>query len=151
MSSQSPRAGRVARTLQLELAEMIRGLKDPRIAAAGPASINHVDVNRDMSVATIYVSFIGAGEGVTAAAVEALGRATSALRGPLARRLHLRRAPELRFFADSSVEFTARLSEIVAEDTARAVPDEATPDQATPDQVTPDQVASDQATKEEEE
>ena len=125
MSRESPRAGRVARTIQLELAEMIRGLKDPRINAAGPASINHVDVNSDLSVATVYVSFIGSDEAVTAAAVEALGRAATRLRGPLGRRMNLRRAPELRFVADHSVEFTARLSEIVVEDEARrAEPEE---------------------------
>lgn len=119
MSRDNPRAGRVARTIQLELAEMIRGLKDPRIAAAGPASVNHVDVNSDLSVATVYVSFIGADARVSAVAVEALGRAASRLRGPLGRRMNLRHAPELRFLADDSVEFAARLSEIVADDEVR--------------------------------
>jgi ribosome-binding factor A len=106
--------------LQIELTDLIAGLKDPRLAGAGPVSINHVDVNRDISVATVYVSFIGADDRVTAAAIDALVGAGPRLRGPLARRLHLRRAPELRFVADSSVEFAARLSEIVAEDEARA-------------------------------
>lgn len=124
MKGSSPRAGRVARTIQSELAELIRGLKDPRIAAAGPASVNHVDVNRDISVATVYVSFIGADPATQSAAVAALDRAGARLRGPIGRRLNLRRAPELRFVADDSVEFTARLSEIVADDEARGAKEE---------------------------
>ena len=124
MSSQSPRRGRVAKTLQVQLAEMLRNLKDPRIAAAGPLSVNHVDVNRDLSVAIVYVSFIGGDAPSATAAVAALEGASPRLRGPLARRLNLRRAPELRFVADSSVEFNAKLAEIVAEDAARSVPEE---------------------------
>lgn len=116
----SPRVGRVARTLQAELSDLIRTLKDPRIEAAGPASVNHVDVNRDLSVATIYISFIGADEPASGAAVAALNAASGRLRGAIGRRLDLRRAPELRFVADKSVDFNARLAEIIAEDQARA-------------------------------
>lgn len=120
MKGDGGRRARVARTLQAELAELIRGLSDPRITAAGLPSINHVDVNVDYSVAEVYVSFIGGSSAAVAPALEALAGAAARLRGPLGRRMNLRRAPELRFHADQSVEFRARLSEIVAEDERRA-------------------------------
>lgn len=122
MKGDGGRRARVARTLQAELAELIRGLSDPRIAAAGLPSINHVDVNVDYSVAEIYVSFIGGSSAAAAPAIEALGGAAARLRGPLGRRMNLRRAPELRFHFDRSVDFGARLSEIVADDERRAHP-----------------------------
>lgn len=123
MSEGGNRRARVARTLQAELSELLGGLSDPRIAAAGLPSINHVDVNVDYSVADVYVSFIG-GSGESGRAIAALERAAARLRGPLGRRMNLRRAPELRFHGDDSVEFRARLSEIVADDERRAAGDD---------------------------
>jgi ribosome-binding factor A len=114
----------VARTIQGELSSLIRELADPRIAAAGLPSITHVDVNVDCTVADVYISLIGGDEAALEAAVAALAGAAPRLRGPVGRRLHLRVAPELRFHGDRSVEFAARLTEIIRDDERRSVSDE---------------------------
>lgn len=115
------RRARVARTMRSHLAEMIRiDLKDPRLDAVPLVSVNLVELNRDMSVARVFVGFPGADRGPAEAAVAALAAGAGRLRGPLARRMNLARAPELRFSLDTSQEFGQRLTEIVREDARRA-------------------------------
>lgn len=115
--SGSPRKARMAQAVRAALAELIRDtVRDPRVEAAGLVSIDHVELNRDMSVAHVYVAFLGGDDAAGPAAVEALSRAAGGLRGRLGRHLKLKRAPELRFHHDTSVEFGLRLSEIVRND-----------------------------------
>ena len=99
------------------LAELIdREIRDPRVRAAGFASINHVELNRDMSVARVYVSFVGAADqnpAVRDRAMAGLRSAAGFLRGPAGRALRLRRAPELRFVLDDSPAFSQRISDLV--------------------------------------
>jgi ribosome-binding factor A len=112
-----PRRVRVAEAMRKNLAEMLeREVRDPRLHEAGIVSVNHVELNRDMSVARVYVSFYGGPEEAAPEAVSALGRAAGRLRGPVARRINLKRAPELRFEHDTSPELRQRISEIVHED-----------------------------------
>lgn len=124
MSQQgNPRRERVAQALRNVLAEMIdREIKDPRVREAGLISIQHVELNRDMSVARIYVSFLGPAEHdetVRKRAVAGLEAAVGFMRGPVGRRLRLRHTPELRFVVDDSSAFQQRISELVrAEETA---------------------------------
>ncbi len=112
----NPRRARVAQAMRNLLAEMLdREVKDPRVRAAGMASVNHVELNRDMSVARVYVSFLGPAESdrnVAESALAGLEAAAGFLRGPVGRRLHLRRAPSLRFVFDDTPEFQQRLSRI---------------------------------------
>jgi ribosome-binding factor A len=116
----NPRRARVAQTMRDLLAQMIdRDIKDPRARAAGLVSVNHVELNRDMSSARVYVSFFTADERAIAEAVRGLQAAARFLRGPLARKMNLARAPELRFVHDPSQEFVNRLSALVREDEAR--------------------------------
>jgi ribosome-binding factor A len=96
-----------------------REVHDPRVQQAGLVSVNHVELNRDMSVAHVYVAFLGASEEAGERATEALQHAAGFLRGPLGRELRLQRAPELRFVHDQSGEFGVRLSQVVREDQAR--------------------------------
>lgn len=120
MSAGNPRRPRVAKAIRDVLSELIpRELHDPRIARAGVLSVNYVELNRDMSVAHVYVAFLGASDSQGETATAALKRAAGVLRGPLARALHLQRAPELRFVHDQSGEFGVRLSQIVREDAER--------------------------------
>lgn len=113
----NPRAARVAQSMRQTLGELIRqDVKDPRVGAAGMLSINNVELNRDLSVAYVFVSFLGGDEAAAEPAVAALGRVAGALRGKLARSMGLKRAPELRFRHDTSGEFGLRLSEIIRDD-----------------------------------
>ena len=118
--SKAARRARVIQTIRDHLAEMIvRDVKDPRIQAVPLVTIQNVDINQDMAVATVYVSFGGVDPTIARRALEGLCAASGFLRGPLARRMNLARAPELRFVEDSSLEFGLRLEKIVAND-ARA-------------------------------
>ncbi len=116
MSDGNPRRERVASAIKATLVQLVRGLSDRRIREAGLISINHVELNRDMGIANIYVSFIGADASVQKRAVAALSAARGRLRGPLGRQMGLRHSPELRFFSDESLEFRERLAEIIAAD-----------------------------------
>jgi ribosome-binding factor A len=54
--------------------------------------------------------------------MRALVAGAKRLRGPLARRMNLARAPQLRFSLDTSDEFSHRLTEIVRDDERRKDP-----------------------------
>lgn len=114
MTSDRPR--RVAEAIKVELADLIaREVKDPRVRE-GLVAVSHVEVNRDLSVAEVGVSIL---VGEPRAVVAGLERAANFLRGPLARRLGLRIAPELRFHHDQSQEMASRIHAIVREDEER--------------------------------
>jgi ribosome-binding factor A len=116
----SSRKARVADGIRDTLAEMIaRDVKDPRVAAAGVVSVTHVDLNADISVATVYVSVFG-DDRAADKAIEGLRGAAGFLRGPVARRLGLARPPQLRFVRDTGLAFGMELSRIVREDEAKA-------------------------------
>lgn len=115
------RAARVAEAIKIELADLVtREVKDPRVRA-GLVTVSHVEVNRDLSVAEVGVSILSGEAGAVMKGLEAAARF---LRGPLARRLRLRVAPELRFHHDKSQEMSSRLRDIVREDEERRVPSE---------------------------
>lgn len=119
----NPRRDRVSQSMRMLLVEMIeREVKDPRVHAAGLVSINLVELNRDMSVARVYVSFLGGDERAQAVeqALRGLQAASGFLRGPLARRMGIARAPELRFLRDTRAEFGQHIREILQEDEARS-------------------------------
>jgi ribosome-binding factor A len=110
------RAARVAEAIRGELADLVaREVKDPRVQS-GLITVSHVEVNRDLSVAEVGVSILA---GEPRAVMKGLEGAARFLRGPLARRLRLRVAPELRFHHDTSQEMTSRLRDIVREDEVR--------------------------------
>ena len=117
-ASDRNRPARVAEAIRAELADLVaREVKDPRVAA-GLVAVSHVEVNRDLSVAEVGVSILAGEPGPVMKGLEA---ASGFLRGPLARRLGLRVAPELRFHHDHSQEMAARLRDIVREDEERRV------------------------------
>lgn len=116
--SDRSRPARVAEAIRGELADLVaREVKDPRVQA-GLITVSHVEVNRDLSVAQVGVSILA---GEPRAVMKGLEAAAKFLRGPLARRLRLRVAPELRFHHDTSQEMSSRLRDIVREDEARRV------------------------------
>ncbi len=120
MSKGEKRRARVAHTMRLHLSEMIsRELKDPRLEGVPVISVNIVELNGDMSTARVFVGFPGAEPAAAEQAVRALETGGRRLRGPLARRMNLARAPALRFELDTSQEFGAWLTEVVREDEAR--------------------------------
>lgn len=116
----SQRKQRVEHGLRDVLTELIaREVRDPRVRAAQLITVTRVELNVDLSVATVYVSIIGddrAIDGVLAG----LAKAAGFLRGPAGRKLNLQHAPELRFRRDVSIDVSEKLAAIVRDDEARA-------------------------------
>lgn len=96
------RQDRVAEDIHRELVALIRELKDPRVNDK-MLTVVRVEVTQDLSYAKVYVSAL---EGIDTAkeAVKGLVSATGRLRREVGQKLHLRKAPELKFIADDSVE-----------------------------------------------
>jgi ribosome-binding factor A len=117
-SKERPRRVRVAQALRDHLSEMLTAgeIHDPRVQKAGLIGVNHVELNRDMSGARIWVSFIIEDQATIDLAMQGLEAAAGFLRGPLGRRMNLKRAPVLRFVHDQSPEFLQRLAQIREED-----------------------------------
>ena len=93
---------RHAEDIKRELTALLRELKDPRVQDK-LLTVVRVHLSGDGSTAKVYISAI---EGLDAAraSVKALQSAAGFVRGEIGRRLHLRKAPELRFIADNSIE-----------------------------------------------
>jgi ribosome-binding factor A len=77
-----------------------RDVKDPRL---GMVTISDVEVTRDLSVAKVYVSFLGQQQTVSEALKLLSGR-IPVLRHELGRRMRMRTIPEVRFVHDDSIE-----------------------------------------------
>ncbi len=126
--SKPTRRERLAQNIRDLLAQLVdQELKDPRVHGAGFVGVNHVEFNRDASVARVYVSFYGAGRDGTAApgknadeALAGLQAAAGFLRGYIGRHFGLKRAPELRFIHDAGPDMQQRISDILREDAERA-------------------------------
>ncbi len=96
---------------------LLKDLKDPRLE--GMISITGVDVTRDGSYATCYVTVFDASdsgenaENREKAVLEGLTSSTPVIRGELGKILKLRRVPELKFRIDRSMEYGSHIDEIL--------------------------------------
>lgn len=116
----SQRKARVEHALRDVLTELIASeIRDPRVAKATLITVTKVEVNVDLAVATVYVSVVPDGA-VADGVIAALAKAAGFLRGPVARKLSLQRAPELRFVHDVSIDMRDKLAAIVRDDEERA-------------------------------
>lgn len=108
----SNKLGRVTEDIMRELTAIFRKLKDPRVQ--GMISIVRVEVSRDLSYCTVYISAM---EGMDYAkeAVKGFKSATGFIRHELGERLSLRKIPELTFRATDSIEHGANISRILNE------------------------------------
>ena len=95
----SHKSQRTAEDIKRELAVVMQGVKDPRVKGK---ILTVVRVNVSSDYAKVYISDLAGIEGAKEAAA-ALNNAAGYLRGEIARNLHLRKAPELRFIADDSI------------------------------------------------
>ena len=122
---------RVAEMIHRELAQRLReDIKDPRI---GMVSITHVEVTRDLRVATVSYLPLGGGE-ADAALDDAMKDAARHLRGPIGRALRLRYSPELRMVRDVHTDQAVRLTNLLTdlvpkEDEPEAAPEDVSSEQ----------------------
>ena len=102
------RTDKVNNAVCLELAAILREVKDPRVSGAF-VSIVGARVAPDMSDAKILYSVLGKDEGVH----KGLISATGFIRSELAKRLNLRITPKLTFVRDNSTEHAMHISKIL--------------------------------------
>ena len=101
--AQGRRVERVAALIRREMSEMLRhGIKDQRVQQ-GMVSVTAVEVAGDLQHCRVYVSVFGSDED-RSQAMAGLASAAPYVKGELARRLQLRRTPEVVFALDQALE-----------------------------------------------
>ena len=84
--------------------------RDPRLEWV---TVMDVKLSRDLRHATVYVSTLGGGEGAEEETLAVLREHRGFLRSELAKRLKLRRVPELRFEPDLVTVRAQRIEELL--------------------------------------
>ena len=103
------RRGRINDEMQKELAQILRELKDPRVANAF-ISVTAVDVTGDLKFAKVYYSAM---MGDKKEIAKGLKSSAGFIRRELAQRLNLRMTPELTFYEDHSIAHGAHISKLL--------------------------------------
>ena len=99
----SRRVEKVAALIRRELSQLlINGIRDERVHQS-MVSITEVEVSGDLQYCKIFVSLFG-DDNQKAEVFSGLDAATGYLKGELARRLQMRRAPEIVFKLDKGME-----------------------------------------------
>lgn len=92
---------RTAEDIKREIISILSDIKDPRVAGK-MLTVVKVLVSGDCSYAKVYVSDL-AGMDSAKEAAKALNGAQGYIRREIGQHLHLRKAPELKFYADDSI------------------------------------------------
>ncbi|HXI14953.1 MAG TPA: 30S ribosome-binding factor RbfA [Chloroflexota bacterium] len=95
------RRQRLGALIEEILSELIRQMKDPRVA--GMVSLTRVQVTQDASLARVFISVMGSDDD-RKGTMRALEHATGFLRSRLGSELTIRHVPELQFSLDRSIE-----------------------------------------------
>ncbi len=104
------RNDRLEDQLRRELALILqREVKDPRVSLATVARIN---LTNDLSYAEVFVSVLGEEE-QREECIRALIKARGFIRSTLAKRIRLRKTPELRFALDRGAEHSQNISDLI--------------------------------------
>ena len=114
------RGGRVNHTIRRELGSLIEELSDPRLAVM--TSVTSVDVNRDLSIAKVYVTVLGTEE-EQELSLEALRSSAIRLQMLVSKRIEIRKMPRLTFILDDQLQSGADMNQLIdqaiAEDSRR--------------------------------
>lgn len=106
------RIKRVNEQLKREIAEILLGeVKDPRV---GAVTVTAVSAAPDLTLARVFVHPLG-DDDERRETLAGLRAAAPFVRAEIGRRLPLRRAPELRFEVDESVDHAMRIERLLAE------------------------------------
>ena len=106
----SNRIGRINEDLQRELSALVRTLKDPRVQQS-MVSVTKVDATGDLRYAKVYISVLDKDK--SKETLKGLKSASGFMRREIAGRLHLRYTPELIFEEDQSMEYGARMFDLL--------------------------------------
>jgi ribosome-binding factor A len=108
----SLRVQRVNELLRQEIAPLVGMIQNEEL---GMITITSVDTLRDLSKATVWVSFLDAETLSDNAAINILKKELSDIHNILSKRIHIKRVPRIRFKIDHSKQSMARLDELFAE------------------------------------
>lgn len=103
------RQNRINDAVKQEMAQILRDVKDPRIAGS-LVSITAAEVSPDLKFAKIFFSVLGDDKDEV---LKALKSAAGFFRSELAKRINLRITPQLTFEYDGSMEYGANISSIL--------------------------------------
>ena len=110
MPREFSRSDRVASQMQRELADLIRTqVRNPEL---GMVTLSDVELSRDLAVAKLFVSFLGASLPPNKS-VKLLNEKVPELRRELGKRIRIRVLPELRFVYDDSIERGMRMDSLL--------------------------------------
>lgn len=104
------RQDRINEEMRRELGNILRTLKDPRMA--GMVSVVAAEVTRDLRYAKVHISVLGSAEDEKST-LEALKAASGYIRKEIGARLKLRATPELIFQADHSIAYGAHMNQLI--------------------------------------
>lgn len=107
------KSGRMASDIQRIIMGILPELKDPRVKGQ-MLTVVRVEVTHDRSSARVYVSSVESFDKAKEA-VKGLESATGFIRREISGVLHIRKAPELKFIADDSTEYSAHISKMLKE------------------------------------
>jgi ribosome-binding factor A len=115
------RIERVNQLIRQEISQLLqRQVKDPRLESF--VAVTEVDTTPDLRYARVFVSYMGSQE-ERQETLKGLEAAANFLRNQLARRLRLRRIPELSFEWDDSIERGTHLLQLIDEVSTETKPD----------------------------
>ena len=109
------RSDRVVEQIHRELSELLRQVKDPRVASLLPlVTLTGVEITADYAHAKVFYTSL-AGHERDAEVARGLQHAAGFLRRELGRRVRIHHIPELHFCYDASVERGTELSRLIDE------------------------------------
>lgn len=112
MRKRSIKNTRVNTEVQRELSNIIRNVKDPRVAPW--TSVVSVEVAPDLKTCKAYISVLGDAK-AQEDTVKGLKSAEGYIRRELARTLNMRNTPEIIFVLDQSIEYGVNMSRMIEE------------------------------------
>ena len=112
MRKRSIKNTRVNTEVQRELSNIIRNMKDSRVAPW--TSVVAAEVAPDLKTCKAYISVLGDGK-AQEDTIRGLESAEGYIRRELAHTLNMRNTPEIRFILDQSIEYGVNMSKKIDE------------------------------------
>ncbi len=102
---------RLNEDMKREIINIISHMKDPRVQ--GFLTVMRVQVAQDLSIAKVYISMMGS-EHTSEDSAKALNKASGHVRSEIAKRMHIRKAPEFKFIADEGAAYATHINDVLA-------------------------------------
>jgi ribosome-binding factor A len=107
------RIGRVETQIQREIDDiLLKDVNDPRVQGV---TITGINLTGDLQEATVYFSILSDDEKKIAEAQRGLDKATGLIRSKVGQRIKLFKTPEIHFEQDKSVQYGARIDQLLAD------------------------------------